>query len=159
MADSRACYHPCALRRREFLGTAALTALVLLETACGDGQIGGVGPDDDDDDDNGTPTETLVVTVASFPALTSVGGAARVDGGSGKPVALVRTGAASFTAFSLVCTHEGTTVGLTGSGFLCPNHGARFSLTGQWQGGQVTSNLRSLASIFDATAGTVTVSR
>ena len=158
MTDSPACDHSCALGRREFLGAAALTALVLLETACGDGQIGGVGPDDDDDD-NLTPTGTLVVTVAAFPALANIGGAARVDGGSGKPVALVRTGATSFTAFSLVCTHEGSTVGLTGSGFLCPNHGARFSLTGQWQGGQVTSNLRSLASSFDATAGTVTVNR
>ena len=59
-----------------------------------------------------------------------MGGVARVDGGSGTPVALVRTGAAAFTALSLVCTHEGTTVNITGAGFLCPNHGARFSNVG-----------------------------
>lgn len=159
MAGLRACDHPCALKRREFLGTAALTALALFETACGDGQIGGLGPDDDDDDGNGGPTGTLVVTVTAFPALASVGGAARVDGGSGRPVALVRTSATTFSAFSLVCTHEGTTVNLTSTGFLCPNHGARFSSTGQWQGGQVTSNLKTLVAVFNSVAGTVTVNR
>lgn len=155
MADSRACYHPCALKRREFLGTAALTALALLETACGDGQIGGVGPDDDD----GSTGGQLVVTVTAFPALASVGGAARVDGGIGFPVALVRMSATTFTALSLVCTHEGTTVNLTSTGFLCPNHGARYSSTGIWQGGQVTSSLKTLVAVFNAASGTVTVNR
>ena len=153
MTDSRACDHPCALGRREFLGAAALTALALLETACGDGQIGGTGPD------GTTSGGTLVVTVANFASLTNVGGAAKVDGGSGLPVALVRTSATAFSAFSLVCTHEGTTVNLTSSGFLCPNHGARFSSAGVWQGGQVTSNLKSLPATFNAAAGTVTVNR
>lgn len=153
MADARSCDQSCALGRREFLGAAALTALALLETACGDGEIGGTGPDD-------TPSgSSLVVTVANFAALASVGGAARVDGGSGRPVALVRTGATTFNAFSLVCTHEGTTVNLTSSGFLCPNHGARFSSAGIWQGGQVTSDLKTLVATFNAAAGTVTVNR
>ncbi|MDP1889909.1 MAG: Rieske 2Fe-2S domain-containing protein, partial [Gemmatimonadaceae bacterium] len=120
MHDAQTCSHSCAVGRREFLGAAALTALTLLQSACGDGQIGGTGPD-------GTSGGTLVVTLSQFAALASVGGVARVDGGSGTPVALVRTGAASFTALSLVCTHEGSTVNITGAGFLCPNHGARFS--------------------------------
>lgn len=156
MADAGACDHACSLGRRKFLGAAALTALALLETACGDGQIGGAGPDDDDDSTSGG---TLVVTVANFAALANVGGAARVDGGNGRPVALVRTSATSFTAFSLVCTHEGTTVNLTSNGFLCPNHGARFSSAGVWQGGQVTSNLKTLTASFNAGAGTVVVNR
>ncbi len=155
MADARSCDQSCALGRRQFLGAAALTALALLETACGDGEIGGTGPDDE----NTTSGGTLVVAVASFPALANVGGAAKVDGGSGSPVALVRTSATAFSAFSLVCTHEGTTVNLTANGFLCPNHGARFSSAGIWQGGQVTSNLKTLVATFNAGAGTVTVSR
>lgn len=160
MADERTCDHACPLGRREFLGAAALTALALLATACGDGQIGGVGPaDDDDDNGNGAPAGSLVVIVASFPALANVGGVARVDGGTGKPVALVRTGASTFTAFSLVCPHQGTTVDMSGGGFLCPNHGARFASTGKWQGGQVTGDLTTLVSSFNATAGTVTVNR
>ena len=152
MADARTCDTSCALGRREFLGAAALTALAMLETACGDGQIGGTGP-------GGTTGGTLVVTLSQHPALAAVGGAARVDGGNGTPVALVRTSATAFNAFSLVCTHEGSTVNLTSTGFLCPNHGARFSGAGVWQGGQVTSNLKTLPASFNAAAGTVTISR
>lgn len=152
MTEKQACDHSCALGRREFLGAAALTALALLEAACGDGQIGGTGP-------GSTSGGALVVTLSQFAALATVGGVARVDGGNGSPVALVRTGAASFTALSLICTHEGTTVNLNGSGFLCPNHGARFSGTGQWLGGQVTSSLKTISSTYDAAAGKVTVNR
>lgn len=152
MEDAHPCSHCCIVGRRGFLGAAALTALTLLQSACGDGEVGGVGPDDTDGD-------TLVVTLSQFAALASVGGVARVDGGHGTPVALVRTGAGSFTALSLVCTHEGTTVNITSAGFLCPNHGARFSSVGVWQGGQVTTNLRSLPSTYDAVAGTVSITR
>ena len=153
MAEAKSCDQSCGLGRREFLGAAALTALALLQTACGDGDIGGTGPDD------ATSGTTLVVALSQFPTLANVNGAARVDGNNGTPVALVRTGAASFAAFSLVCTHEGTTVGLVTNGFLCPNHGARFALTGQWQGGQVTSNLKTLPSTYNAAAATVTINR
>lgn len=152
MEDSHPCTHTCPVGRREFVGAAALTALALLQAACGDGQIGGTGPD-------GTSGGTLVVTLSRFAALSAVGGVARVDGGRGTPVALVRTGASSFTALSLVCTHQGSTVNITGTGFLCPNHGARFSSAGVWQGGQVTSNLHSLPASFDAGTGTVSITR
>jgi cytochrome b6-f complex iron-sulfur subunit len=146
------CDRSCALGRREFLGAAALTALALLEAACGDGQIGGTGP-------GSTSGGTLVVTLSQYAALAAVGGVARVDGGNGSPVALVRTGPASFVALSLVCTHEGTTVNINGSGFLCPNHGARFSGTGQWLGGQVTSSLKTIATTYNAATGQVAISR
>lgn len=152
MEDAHPCSRSCAVGRREFLGAATLTALTLLQSACGDGQIGGTAP-------GGTSGGTLVVTLSQFAALASVGGVARVDGGSGTPVALVRTGAASFTALSLRCTHEGTTVNITSAGFLCPNHGARYSSVGVWQGGQVTTNLRSLPASYDAGAGTVSITR
>ena len=157
MRDDQTCSASCpALRRREFLGAAAVTALALLQSACGDGEIGGTGLDDDDDATGGG---ALVVTVAQFAALANVGGVARVDGGSGTPVALVRTGAATFTALSLVCPHERTTVNVNGSGFLCPNHGARFSGTGIWQGGQATTNMKTLAATYNASAGTVSITR
>ncbi|HEY3287931.1 MAG TPA: Rieske 2Fe-2S domain-containing protein [Gemmatimonadaceae bacterium] len=151
MAD-HPCEGSCPLGRRDFLGAAALTALALLESACGDGQIGPSGP-------SGPSGGNLVVTLAQYAVLTNVGGVARVDGGSGTPVALVRTGAQSFTALSLVCPHEHATVNVNGGGFLCPNHGARFSGTGVWQGGQPTTNMRSLPASYDAVAGTVTITR
>ena len=106
---------------------------------CGDGIIGAsaiVGP----------PGAELVVDPAAFPALAAVGGIARVDqAGSGSgPVAVVRTGASSWAAFSLSCPHQGTTVTVGAGGFVCPNHGARFNAAGANVGGQATGPLRAL---------------
>jgi cytochrome b6-f complex iron-sulfur subunit len=152
MSDERACDQSCQLARREFLGAAAVAALALLEAACGNGQIGPVGLDA-----NATSTAGLVVTLSKYAALATTGGIARVDGGSGAPVALVRTGAASFLAFSLRCPHQGFTVSVQGGAFYCQAHGARFSSTGVNNGGQRTSNLVGLTVSYDATAGTVTI--
>ena len=130
MANEHVCDPGCALRRRDFLGAAALAALALLETACGNGII---GPADAGVQPGGSTTLAnggLLVTLSAYSALASTGGIARVDGGSGRPVALVRTGAASFAAYSLVCPHEGYTVNVNGSAFYCPAHGARFSSGG-----------------------------
>jgi Rieske Fe-S protein len=89
--------------------------------------------------------------------LANVGGIARVDSG-GSPVAAVRTGASTFAAFSLICPHFGCTVGINGSAFLCPCHGARFGSSGAWTGGQRTSNLSSLGASYDATTDVLTIS-
>jgi Rieske Fe-S protein len=152
MAEARACDHSCAIGRREFLsGTAALAALAMLE-ACGAGTLTGV--------DAGTlGGGPIVVTLSQYPALANIGTPVRVDGGSGTPVALVRTSSATFTALSMVCTHQGTTVNISGGGFLCPNHGARFASSGQWQGGQPTSSLFSISNTYDATTQKVTINR
>jgi len=48
-------------------------------------------------------------------------------------------------------------VNQNGSGFLCPNHGARFAADGTWIGGQPTSSLRSYATSYDAASGTLTI--
>lgn len=161
MADEQTCDQDCALwRRREFLGAAAVAALALLE-ACGNGIIGpqdaatGVVPG------GSTTTNTggLLVKLSSYPALANTGGIARVDGGSGAPVALVRTGATTFLAFSLHCPHQGYTVTVQNGAFYCPAHGARFSSAGKWTGGQRTSNLTSLGVTYDSVAGTVSIAR
>lgn len=161
MAKDKACDPNCpAIARREFLGAAALTALAILE-ACGNGQIGPTeaGGSTAGVTTGGSTTTTtggLVVKLSSYPALANTNGAARVDQG-GSPIALVRTGASSFAAFSLKCPHEGFTVSVQSSRFYCPAHGAQFALTGTWTGGQRTSNLRSLTATYDAAAGTVTI--
>lgn len=141
----------CALGgvdRRTFVTAASLAAVVALLDACGI-------PTEPSMQKSGGP---ITVRVADFPALATTGGAARVDT-SGSPTALVRTGAASFAAFSMVCTHQGTTINITSNGFLCPNHGAQFGKDGVWQGGQNTTNLHSFTATFNAAAGTVTVAR
>ena len=141
----------CGVSRRTFLAASTLAAVVAVLESCSNAL--GV------DGFNGSYGGPITVKLANYSALSAVNGVARVDGGTGAPTALVRTGAASFTALSMVCTHQGTTIGITGSGFTCPNHGAQFSQTGQWVGGQPTSSLQSYATSYDAAAGTVTISR
>lgn len=140
---------PACLGRREFIGSAALT---LLLAACGDGQIGASGAD--------LPTggtTGFVMRIADYPALATVGGVARVDTPSG-PVAVVRTGTNSFAALSMRCPHQGTTVRIEPGRFVCPNHGAAFAIDGTWTGGQRTSAMAAVPSLYDAASGTLTLS-
>jgi Rieske Fe-S protein len=105
------------------------------------------------------PTNVPATTIrlADYPALATVGGVATLQI-SGVPVALVRETTTTISAFSLICPHAGNTVQPNGAqGFYCPGHGARFSLTGQWSGGQRTTNLTTLSAQYDATAQSVTV--
>lgn len=121
----------------------------LLASACGNGRIGGGVTD--------VGTVGVTVKLSDYPTLATVGGIAKLNG-TATPIAVVREAAAQYRAFSLVCPHEGTTVGINGTGFLCPNHEARFSGTGQWLGGQVTSSLHEFAVASNATAGTLSIS-
>lgn len=151
------CGSGCAdgITRRDFVARSTLAAVAAFLAACGDGQIGATAP--------GVPQAPggasggLTVVLSQFPALASVGGMARVDGGVGSPVALVRTGASTFAAFSMVCPHQGSTINITSTGFKCPNHGATFDKNGTWVGGQQTSSLVSYPTTYDATAGTVLI--
>jgi nitrite reductase/ring-hydroxylating ferredoxin subunit len=138
------------LDRRQFVAQSALAAVsAVLLSACAGGS-GVTGP-------GGNGNTSLSVQVSSFPTLASVGGIARIDSGSGTPVAAVRTGATTFAAFSLICPHFGCTVGIAGSSFACPCHGARFAANGSWIGGQPTGNLSALTATYDATVGTLTI--
>ena len=140
----------CAVSRRSFLNAATLAAVAVALDGCssltgpGGGNAGG-GP--------------ITVHLSAYPALSAVGGVARVDGGSGSPTALVRSTATTFTALSMICTHQGTTINIQGSGFTCPNHGAQFSKSGSWAGGQPASSLQSFTTTFDSAAGTVVIAR
>jgi len=150
------CAAQCALHsRRRFLSQALMASVgaVLLE-ACGDGQIGLTGPGGGDLD------AAVLVTLAEYPALATVGGIARVTTGSSRrPIAVVRTAVDTYVAVSMVCAHQGyRPIEIVGAGFICPNHGAEYSATGQWTGGQSAGNLRQYAVAFDAVAGTLTIS-
>jgi Rieske Fe-S protein len=98
------------------------------------------------------------VILAQNPALQSVGGVVRIDGVSGRSIALVRTakGRNGFTALDLRCTHEGTLVKQEGDIWGCPNHGAAFSLSGEVKIGPAKSPLRKLR--VTATAKKVVIS-
>ena len=145
------CGEQSGTTRREFITAAAASAVAaLLVTACG----GGSASDSTGVVDTGPVS--LSVQVSNYAALANVGGIARVDSG-GSPVAAVRTGASTFAAFSLICPHFGCTVGINGSAFLCPCHGARFASSGAWTGGQRTSNLTPLGTSYDDVSGVLTI--
>ena len=136
--------------RRTFVTRSVLASVsALLLTNCGDGVIGGSG--------GVTGPINLTITLADYPALASIGGIARVSGAS-TPIAVVRSGAASYAAFSMVCPHVGTTIGINGNGFLCPNHGAKFNSSGQWVNSpQQTGNLTPISTTLNAAATMLTI--
>lgn len=136
-----------AIGRRTFLAQGALLAAVTALAACG-----GAGGDLMAPGLTGRTTLRL----ADYPSLAAVGGVALVDIGS-SPFAVVRTSASAFVTLSRICPHQGTTVNQSASGFLCPNHGATFTSSGEWVGGQRTSNMTSYPTSFDSAAGTITI--
>jgi Rieske Fe-S protein len=141
----------CGLSRREFVGRSTLAAVTaLLASACG-GTIDAVTNALDP-----AGGGSVTINLADYPALANVGGIAKVSTG-GAPVAVVRQGASTFVAFSMSCPHAGTTINISGGGFVCPNHGARFNAAGQWTGGQSTSALSSVPVTYDSVAGTLTL--
>lgn len=152
-----ACGGECAdgVTRRDFVARSTLAAVAAFLAACGNGQIGMTAPGGTTATPGGTAGMKIVLS--QFPALANVGGIARVDGGVGSPVALVRTSTTAFAAFSMVCPHQGSTINITSTGFKCPNHGATFDKSGAWIGGQQTSSLVAYPTTYDATAGTVLI--
>ena len=134
--------------RRGFIRQSALLAAAAALAACGvSGDVSAPT----------LPSTGNTLNVNSFPALSTVGGVAMVSIGNVQ-LAVVRTGASSFAALSRICPHQGGTIQQSGSGFQCPVHGATFTQTGQWTGGQRTSNMHAYATSYDTTTGTLTVS-
>ncbi len=136
------CAGGCGMDRRAFIAQGVLAVAAVALAGC--------VPIDGPTSINGS------IKVSDYPTLAATGGIALVSV-SGTPLAIVRTGTATFVALSRSCPHQGTTVNTSGSGFQCPRHGAQFSATGAWVGGQPTTNLRSYTTSFDATTGTLTI--
>lgn len=156
-AVDRTCGGCALVTRREFVSQATLAAVAAVLAGCGGGGES-TGP-------GGTTTPApkppqlatpLVITLANFPALANVGGAARVS--SQPAIALART-ASGLVGYSLECSHAGTTVDLrTNFTLKCPNHGAEFAFDGTWTGGeQQTSSLFRVTVTPDATGATVSI--
>lgn len=164
------CSSECPLRsgapgrtpsRREFLSASLLAGVTTFIAACGDGNIGGVvGPVVDfDSTPPPPPAGPLTILLAEFPPLAVDGGIARVDGSSASPIAVTRVNAATYLAFSMICTHAGyRPIGIVaGLGFRCPNHGAEFASNGSWTGGEGAPDLRQYAVVLNTDAGTLRI--
>jgi Rieske Fe-S protein len=168
MREARMCDDLCPIRghradgefrvhgpsRRQFIAQSTLAAIAaLLTNACGDGEIGGAGPT--------APVVldgTFMIRIADYPALQTVGGIARIASDNANPIAVSRLGPNSFAALSMICPHAGyKPLGITSSGFRCPNHGAIFAPDGNWTGGQRTKDMQSYPTSYNAGAGTLTI--
>ncbi len=133
--------------RREFVARSSAGLAALMLAAC---DTGFTAP---------RFSGSVVVPVASYPALANTGGIVRINETTA-PVALERTGATTFAAYSLVCPHEGATVDVSSGAavpFVCPRHGARFNASGANVGGERTGSLTTYATTFDSATNTVTI--
>ena len=140
---------PACIDRRRFLAHGSLAGVAaLLATACGNGVFGGGA--------TAPGSVNTSVTVSDYAALAKVGGIAKLNGVS-TPVAVIRVSATTFRAFSMVCPHVGTIIGIDGAGFLCPNHLAQFDASGKNTGGQQTSSLTELTVTANAAATVLTI--
>jgi Rieske Fe-S protein len=131
----------CISRRTFMKQSALVAALAVVASNC-------AGADGISD-----PAGLTQITVSDFPALANVGTLVLVDGQR----SVKRTGATTFAAFSRRCTHEGSAVGLSGSGFLCPNHGARFDNNGHVTLGPANRDLTTLTTSYDQATDTLTI--
>ena len=147
-----------AMSRRGFVSAATLSAVAVALTACGGGGDGTttLGPTPPPLGPTPPVSGQVVVTLSQYPALGTLGAAARVS--VNPAVALART-PDGLVAYSLECTHQGSIVNI-GSDYsiVCPNHGARFTSAGVWTGGQQTTNLRRLTVAVNQAGTTATIS-
>src|SRR5207253_2420748 len=105
--------------RRDFLIKAAVGAGGLILTLSGlrSALAGGRFLDDDE----------ITIAIDNKSPLNKVGGSQVIDSKAGK-IIILRTGDASFVAFSAKCTHKGGLIEYDDDAhnFLCPKHGSRF---------------------------------
>ena len=134
-----------AVTRRMFVERSALLAAAAMLAACSGSDA--TAP---------ALTGQTQINIATYPALANVGGVALVTI-EGSPVALVRTGTTTFLALSRICPHQGGLIVTTASGFQCTRHGATFSSTGSWTGGQRTSSMRSYPTAYDSATSTLAI--
>ncbi len=157
MSDER--IGPVDEGRREFLSQATLAAVATVLAACSGGGSDVFAPSSPNPAPApGTSGSTLLVTLASFPALAAVGGIAAVGTLGVKPVAVVRAGEASYVALSRICTHAGCDVGISSGGFTCPCHGSRFNSAGAAIQGPAEAALERFHVAVSADGATLTIS-
>ncbi len=135
--------------RREFLVKSAFVAGGLVLTLSGAGAaLGSVGDGPD-----------IVVPIDDKSPLNKVDGSLTVDSAKGK-IIIVRTGDASFVAFSAICTHKRGIVEYDAAKkqFECPKHHSKFdAATGKVLDGPADEPLPSYPAKGTSASVTVTV--
>jgi Rieske Fe-S protein len=152
MSDCDCASQPADPDRRLFLTRATLTAVgSMLLSSCG-ALVKAFEPTT-----SGAIAGPLTITVGDYPTLATVG-AITLLRNVPAPMAAVRVDATTFAVFSRYCPHRGAVIGLNGSGFKCPNHGALFNSQGANTGGFRTGSLRQYTTSYDPATGVLTIS-
>mgnify|MGYP001561558025 CR=1 FL=1 len=147
------CCAECVSRRRFLTLAAGGSAIAAVITACGDGQVSGVALIVGGGGGGGGSRVTVVV--GDYPGLASAGTLVQV---TNTFIAVKRTGATSFVAFSMSCTHQGCLTSIVnGSRFDCPCHGSRFDVDGAVVNGPAASPLTTLPTAYDQATDTLTI--
>jgi cytochrome b6-f complex iron-sulfur subunit len=145
--------HPKEATRRAFCSQACQAATVValgsLLPACGGSPTSPSDTAPTLRSVNGTLSGGRVsVTITDGSPLAPLGGAAIIRA-SGTNYLAARTGDASFTVLTAVCTHEGCTVeGFRKSQYVCPCHGSTYSTSGSVVKGPAAQSLRQFPSTF-----------
>jgi thiosulfate dehydrogenase [quinone] large subunit len=145
---------------------AGIAALLVLDRTRAISAITGGGTPTPSPTPGGSTTPSTSPTPSAPAGGTAISGAQGLAAGQalnfsagGTDAVLIKDGS-TYRAFERACTHQGTSVDWqAGNGdFLCPNHGARFSVTGQVTMGPATTPLRAIE-VSVAADGTVSYRR
>lgn len=145
--------------RRKFLAIAAGGAATAALAACGDGQISGVAMKvttlgAGGGGSGGGGANQVIAVIGDYPGLATIGTLVMINNSF---VAVKRTGAGSFDAFFMACTHQGCLTNIVNNAFDCPCHGSKFDNTGAVTVGPATNNLAALPTSYDASTDTLTI--
>jgi Rieske Fe-S protein len=86
----------------------------------------------------------LTIKLKDISKVVAVGASAAIGEVKSRPVALLRTGASTFKAFSLLCPHQGVTVIKQEDGWYCEAHESKFGVNGSLVNGPATRGLPSI---------------
>ncbi len=141
------------LSRRQFLAKSAVAAATAaLAVGCGNGQFGPT-PFTAPGGGSSSSSNGNTITVGDFPSLANVGTLVQINSYQ----AVKRTGATTFAAYSMVCTHQGCLTQLSSNMFFCPCHGAQFNASGQVVRGPASRPLGQYTTAYDPTTDTLTI--
>jgi len=107
-----------------------------------------------------SPNITHGTTTIDVSSLTT-NGSFLVDSAvspDGTPILVIRQSATSYTALSMLCTHQGCQVNPPSGGVIyCACHGSRFDIHGNVTAGPASSGLTNYSVTYNASARNITV--
>ncbi|MEK7400883.1 MAG: Rieske 2Fe-2S domain-containing protein [Gemmatimonadota bacterium] len=148
------------MNRRQFLAMTAGGAAAAALAACGDGNVSGIapkvttlGPGGGGGGGGGSPSQ-IVAVVGDYPGLATIGTLVMIDSSF---VAVKRTGATTFDAYLMTCTHQQCLTDIVANAFKCPCHFSAFDNNGKVTAGPASSDLAKLTTSYNAATDTLTI--